>query len=170
MAWQSRCCVQSSSLWPSSNRDSWLMLCCSSRPHFFTRLSPKKRNLFKNTVNTQTFKNNCLDANGLFLMAFQFLNVGFMLRKQHHLFIFLTSEWWHFIQKISPRVSGTKSSPSCLKEWQHVLLLCCTPRYPAFKVVFPTKNFSQVSVLWFGLFCGGFFCLVVWGLFVYLFH
>lgn len=67
------------------------MLCCSSRPHFLASLSPKKMNLFENTVNTWTFKNNCLDANGLFLMAFQFLNVGFMFKQQHHLFVFLSS-------------------------------------------------------------------------------
>lgn len=36
--------------------------------------------LFENTVNTWTCKNNCLDANGLFLIAFQFLNVGSMLK------------------------------------------------------------------------------------------
>lgn len=58
--------------------------------------SPPRRQmssgLFDDTVNICLLKITCLDANGLFLMTFQFLNVGFMFKQQHHLFVSLPND------------------------------------------------------------------------------
>lgn len=93
---------------PCPSGDSWVTLCCSSRSHFLTNFSQKGMNLFENTVNSWTVKNNYLDANGLFLMSFQFLYPGFMFEKQHHLFVLLTSEWWCFFLWKSPLQSTNR--------------------------------------------------------------
>lgn len=62
----------------------------------FPRQLQPQGHLFENTVNSWAVKNNCLDANGLFLMSFQFLYMGFMFKKRHHLFVLLTSERCYF--------------------------------------------------------------------------